>query len=130
MPNKLLTRRNQNAEKSLIIYDLNIFQREYEVPDESLADPSEGTVWVYKEPWFIHIYDYNNNDMTEIGSPIELSQEEALALITNDPYFQDHEPDLWYGLEGFMFDKWAVMSDRLKSIFESLPKHKTEVSNA
>jgi hypothetical protein len=119
MPNELLTRRSQNAEKSLIIYDLNIFQRE-----ELNSDGQ----YEHTEPWFVHIYDYNNNNITEIGSPIELSQEETLALITSDPYFQDHDPDLWYGLEGFMFEKWLVMSDRLKSIFESLPKYRTEES--
>jgi hypothetical protein len=63
----------------------------------------------------------------ELGDPIKLTNEESAVLIDNDPYFQNHEPDLWYGLDGFMFEKWDIMSDRLKALFEGLPKYQEEV---
>lgn len=110
--------RSKTKDLNKFDYDLNIFQREYQMEDGS---------WDYQEPWFVHIYEYERGNHEEHGVPIELTSEEANSLINNDPYFQDHEPDLWYGLEGFMFDKWDAMSDRLKYIFESLPKFKEEV---
>jgi hypothetical protein len=114
-----------------IDYDLNIFQREYEVPDESLSDPSEGTVWEYREPWYIHIYQVNAYQGAtmheEYGEPIELTPTEANNLINNDPYFEDHEPDLWYGLNGFIADKDDMLSDRLRAIFYGLPTYAEEV---
>ena len=100
------------------VYDLNIFQRE-------LLD-SAGK-YRHAGPWYIHIYEYNDGNVEELSTPIQLTWDEYNSLIANDPYFQDHEPDLWYGLEGFLFEKWDVMSDGLKLIFESLPKYKEEV---
>jgi hypothetical protein len=107
-------------------YDLNIFQREYEVPDQSLVDPSEGTVWEYREPWYIHVYEVDGSGHQELGEPIELTESEANNLINNDPYF-DGEPDTWYGLAGFIADKHSVISARLMAIFDALPKYKEEV---
>jgi hypothetical protein len=108
-------------------YDLNIFQREYEVPDTSLADPSEGTVWEYQEPWYIHLYEVEPGvGHKELGEPIELTETEANNLIKNDPYFDD-EVDTWYGLSGFLAEKDALLSDRLRSIFYGLPVYHEEV---
>ena len=109
-------------------YDLNIFQREYEVPDQSLSDPSEGTVWEYQEPWYLHLYTFNNErgGHEELGEPIELTETEANNLIKNDSYFDD-EVDTWYGLEGFLREKHALISDRLMAIFDALPKYEEEV---
>jgi hypothetical protein len=105
-----------------IDYDLNIFQRQYEIDDAQ---------YEYREPWFIHIYEvvtYQGASMTEeYGVPIELTPEESNNLINNDPYFQNHEPDLWYGLNGFIADKDALLSDRLKDIFYGLPVYAEEV---
>jgi hypothetical protein len=99
-------------------YDLNVFKREL------LNGDGE---YEHMGPWYIHIYEYTGQTTEELGEPIELTAEEARVLIDDDPYFQDHEPDLWYGLQGFLFDKWDVMSDRLKYIFEGLPKYKEQV---
>ncbi len=99
-------------------YDLNIFQREYEIDDAQFE---------YREPWFIHIYEVDGAGHSELGEPIELTQSEANNLINNDPYFKDHEPDLWYGLNGFIADKEELMSQRLKDIFYGLPTYKEEV---
>jgi hypothetical protein len=107
-------------------YDLNIFQREYEVPDQNLEDPSQGTVWEYQEPWYIHLYEVDAHGHEELGEPIELTESEANNLIKNDSYFDD-EVDTWYGLEGFYKDKHALLSERLKSIFDALPSYKEEV---
>lgn len=105
-------------------YDLNIFQRE-ECIDE------EANVWQYAGPWYIHIYQVNSYQGAtmheELGTPIELTETEANNLIINDPYFQNHEPDLWYGLNGFLADKDALLSDRLRSIFYGLPTYAEEV---
>ena len=102
-------------------YDLNIFQREYEVPDTRLADPSQGTMWVKQKPWYLHIYEFDGQNIEEVSEPIELTEEESAQLIDNDPYFQDHDPDLWYGLTGFVLDKQDQLSPRLKAVFETLP---------
>jgi len=101
-----------------IDYDLNIFQREYEIDDAQFE---------YREPWYIHIYEVQGHGHEELGEPIELTAEEANNLIKTDPYFQNHEPDLWYGLNGFIADKDALLSDRLRSIFYGLPTYKEEV---
>ena len=116
--NVSMVTRSQNTDKTKFIYDLNIFKREL------LNGDGE---WEHMGPWYIHIYEYTGQTIEEVTEPIELTAEEADSLINNDPYFQDHEPDLWYGLEGFMFDKWDAMSDNLKRIFECLPKYKEEV---
>jgi len=108
-------------------YDLNIFQREYYVADESLSDPSEGKVWEYREPWYLHLYEVEpGRGHRELGEAIELTEAEANNLIKVDPYFDD-EVDTWYGLAGFIADKHSVISDRLMAIFDALPKYKEEV---
>ena len=100
-------------------YDLNIFQRE-------LLN-AEGE-YEYAGPWYIHIYEVENGrGHQELGEPIELTPTETNNLIINDPYFQDHEPDLWYGLNGFIADKDALLSDRLRGIFYGLPHYQEEV---
>jgi hypothetical protein len=114
----MLETRNKNKDNTKFIYDLNIFKREL------LNGDGE---YEHMGPWYIHIYEYTGQTTEEVTEPIELTAEEASNLIDNDPYFQDHEPDLWYGLDGFLFEKWDAMSDRLKFIFETLPKYKEEV---
>jgi hypothetical protein len=113
-----LESRSRHKDLTPYVYDLNIFKRELEQED--------GT-YEYGGPWYVHIYEYDGMTTNETSDPIELTAEESTSLIDNDPYFQDHDPDLWYGLEGFMFDKWDAMSDRLKQIFEGLPKYEEEV---
>ncbi len=111
------TIRNKNADKEKLVYDLNIFKREL------LNGDGE---YEHMGPWYVHIYEYDEGNIWEVSEPIELTAEEASTLIDNDPYFQDHEPDLWYGLEGFVFDKWDALTDRLKYTFECLPKYREE----
>jgi hypothetical protein len=106
-------------------YDLNIFKREAVVGIDK--DNDNATIWGYIDPWYIHIYEVEPGGHREYGEPIELTPTEANNLIENDPYFQDHEPDLWYGLNGFIADKDALLSDRLRSIFYGLPVYHEEV---
>ena len=112
----MLATRSKNTNKTKYIYDLNISQQ------EQLNSDGE---YEHMGPWYIHIYEYNGNTTEEVMNPIQLTYEETSALICDDPYFLD-EVDVWYGLEGFMRDKWEVMSDGLKRIFENLPKYKEE----
>lgn len=114
----MLESRNKAKDLTPYVYDLNIFQRE-----ELDADGE----YRHMGPWFIHIYEYTGQTTEEVTEPIELTQNEYDSLIRDDPYFQDHDPDLWYGLDGFIFEKWDSISDRLKQVFECLPKYKEEV---
>ena len=100
-----------------IDYDLNIFQRELLNAEDE---------YEYAGPWYIHIYEVDGTGHSELGNPIELTETEANNLINNDPYF-DGEPDTWYGLNGFIADKDALLSDRLRSIFYGLPTYKEDV---
>jgi hypothetical protein len=111
-----LSTRNKNADKTEIIYDLNIYQLE-----ELDADGE----YRHMGPWYIHVYEYDGKTTEEVTAPIELTQEEFDSIIRDDPYYD--EPDVWYGLQGFIFEKWDVLNDRLKMIFECLPKYKEEV---
>ena len=106
-----------------IDYDLNIFQQELEVG----LDADGFAIYEYGGPWYIHIYEVDGTGHSELGNPIALTDEETSSLILNDPYFQNHEPDLWYGLSGFIADKDTLLSDRLKQIFYALPTHKEDV---
>lgn len=106
-------------------YDLNVFQREVEVPDTSLVDPSEGTVWEYAGPWYIDVYDVVGAGHQEIGMLIELTDTEAEDLALGTGYFD--YPDSWYGLEGFLADYGSKLSPRLLNLFNSLPVYREEV---
>jgi len=99
-----------------IIYDLNIYQLEHEV---------RPNVYQYAGPWYIQVYEYDGSTTEEVTEPIELTLDEYKILIANDPYFD--EPDVWYGLAGFVQDKIENISPRLKRVFECLPKYKEEV---
>ena len=108
--------RSKNKDNTEIIYDLNIYQLELE---------NEDGTFEHQGPWYIQVYEYENSNTEEVTAPIELTPEEYNNLIKDDPYYD--EPDVWYGLQGFVFEKWDMLSDRLKMIFECLPKYKEEV---
>jgi len=93
-----LESRNKNKDKTKFVYDLNIFQLE-----ELDADGE----YRHMGPWYIHVYEYDGHTTEEVTEAIELTYEETSALICNDPYFLD-EVDVWYGLEGFVMEKWMT----------------------
>jgi hypothetical protein len=109
-----LATRNKNKDLNKIDYDLNIYQLEQLDADGEYR---------HFGPWYIHVYKVDGGSVDEVTVPFELTYEETSALISNDPYFLD-EVDTWYGLEGFVFEKWDLLSDRFKMIFECLPKYK------
>ena len=111
--------RNKNAGKTLIDYDLNIY-----IPEE--LDAGGESYW---EPasWRIHVYTYREGTHREWMDPIHLTAEEIASLgLNRDSYFKD-EVDVWYGLDGFRFEYWSKMSDRLKLVFDSLPKYYEDI---
>jgi hypothetical protein len=112
----MLASRSKNKDKTQFIYDLNIYQLE-----ELDADGE----YRHMGPWYIHVYEYDGNTTEEVTAPIELTQEEYDNIIKDDPYYD--EPDVWYGLQGFALEKWDVLSDRLKMVFDCLPKYKEDV---
>jgi hypothetical protein len=112
----MLETRSRNKDKTEIIYDLNIYQLELE---------NEDGTFEHQGPWYIHVYEYENSNIEEVTAPIELTVDEYNNLIKDDPYY--NELDVWYGLQGFVFEKWDMLSDRLKMVFECLPKYKEEV---
>jgi hypothetical protein len=109
--------RNKNKDNTKIDYDLNIYQLEQLDADGEYR---------HFGPWYIHVYEYEGGNIEEVTAPIELTPIEYYSLIASDSYF-DGEVDTWYGLEGFVFEKWDLLSDRLKMVFECLPKYKEEV---
>ena len=115
MSQTMLATRNKNKDKTEIIYDLNIYQLE-----ELDADGE----YRHMGPWYIHVYEYENSNIEEVTAPIELTQDEYNSLLRDDPYYD--EVDVWYGLQGFAFEKWDLLSDRLKMVFECLPKYKED----
>lgn len=112
----MLDKRNKNAGKTLIDWDLNIFMpEEYDsVADDYYFDPA---------CWKIHVYAYKEGNHDEWDEPINLTADEIKGLgLNRDSYFRD-ETDVWYGLDGFRTEYWSKMSDRLKEYFDRLPKY-------
>ncbi len=115
MSQPMLAKRNKNADKRPIDYDLNIFiPEQLDEGGDSVYDPAN---------WHIHVYVHADGAQDEWDDPIQLTAEEIRALgLNKDPYFRD-EVDTWYGLEGFRYEYWDKMSDRLKMYFDRLPKY-------
>ena len=115
----LETRRNKNAHKHLIDWDLNIYMPEQlDAGGQSYWDPAS---------WRIQVYIFNHYGHEEWDEPIQLTAEEIISLgLNHDPYFKD-EVDTWYGLHGFKLDYWDKMSDRLKMYFDALPKYYQDI---
>lgn len=111
-------RRNKNAGKSLIDYDLNIYMPEdLDQAGQSYYDPAN---------WRIHLYYVTEAGPREWGDdPIQLTAEEIISLgLNRDGAF---DADSWYGLDGFRLEYWDKMSDRLKKYFDELPKYYEDI---
>jgi hypothetical protein len=112
-----MERRNKNAGKTLIDYDLNIFSPEQynEVDQEGYWD---------NNLWYIHVYEYRAQSGTvEVDEPFKLGLREIedLCLGKEGTYFEDY--DSWYGLGGFINDYKDCISDRIWKYLESFPKY-------
>ena len=114
-----MERRNKNAGKAIIDWDLNIFiPEELDDGGESYWDPAD---------WRIHVYHVTERGHAEWDMPWRLTAEEIVDLgLNQDPYFKD-EVDVWYGLAGFKLNYWSKMSDRLKKYFDQLPKYYEDI---
>lgn len=107
--------RNQNRNKTLADYDLNIF-----IPEE--WDEEAGESYYDPTQWFIHVYIVDGNGHHEMEAPFELNSEDIRKLgLNRDEYFEYH--DAWYGMDGFKKDYWPKMTDRVKQYLESFPKY-------
>lgn len=104
--------RSKNSQKDMVDWDLNIYK-----------DPSEETDY-----WFIAPYVCDNGSSSEYGSSFMLTKAEEFAIKHKDDYFD--EDDVWYGMKGFLFDKWDSLSDRLRFILESLPKYTCDLDES
>lgn len=93
-------------------WDLNIYK-----------DPSEETDF-----WFIAPYVYEAGSSSEYGEHFMLTKAEEFTLRHNDDYFD--EDDVWYGMKGFLFDKWDKLSDRVRFLLESLPKYTEDLDRS
>jgi hypothetical protein len=111
----MLAKRNKNAGKELIDWDLNIYMpEELDAGGNSYWDPAS---------WRIHVYHVPETGHLEWDEPLHLTAEEIVSLgLNQDSYFRD-EVDVWYGLDGFRYEYWDKMSDRLKMYFDRLPKY-------
>ena len=113
-------RRNKNANKTKIDYDVNVFVRE-----EYNAETGE-SFW-NEDQWYLHVYDYNNGDSIEVGTPFLLTKEESFAMNFLGMDDIDESLDGWMGLDYMLENYWNQMSDRIREYLESFPKYKEDV---
>jgi len=116
--NQVIERRNKNAHKTLIDYDLNIFiLEELDEWGNSYWDPAN---------WKIHVFVHRDDQQYEWDDAIQLTAEEIRGLgLNQDESFS--EVDSWFGLDGFRYYYWDKMSDRLKKYFDELPKYYEDI---
>ena len=115
-----MERRNKNANKTPIEYDVNVFVRE-----EYNAETGE-SFW-NEDQWYLHVYDYNNGDSIEVGTPFLLTKEESFAMNFLGMDDIDESLDGWMGLDYMLENYWDQMSDRIREYLESFPKYKEDI---
>ena len=113
-------RRNKNANKTPIEYDVNVFVRE-----EYNAETGE-SYW-NADQWYLHVYDYNNGDSIEVGTPFLLTKEESFAMNFLGMDDIDESLDGWMGMSYILENYWKQMSDRIREYLESFPKYKEDI---
>ena len=113
-------RRNKNANKTPIEYDVNVFVRE-----EYNAETGE-SYW-NADQWYLHVYDYNNGDSIEVGTPFLLTKEESFAMNFLGMDDIDESLDGWMGMNYMLENYWNQMSDRIREYLESFPKYKEDI---
>lgn len=101
--------RSKHDKADLIDWDLNIYQSE----EDNL--------------WYITPYYYSGDSHYPYRTGIALTPAESFTIRHRDEYF-DNQDDVWYGMKGFLFDKWDKMSDRIRYYLESLPKYNNDRS--
>lgn len=118
--NQVIERRNKNAGKTLIEYDVNVYVRE-EYNQET------GESYWNEDQWYLHVYDYNNGESIEVGTPFLLTKEESFAMNFLGMDDIDEGLDGWMGMDYMLENYWNQMSDRIREYLESFPKYKEDV---
>lgn len=107
---------NENSEKTLIDWDLNIYMSEE-------FDEKKGKYVFQPGSWKIHVYAYLDGDHTEWDEPIALTAEEIRSIGLNSAHQFKDEPDAWCSLAEFKSDFGTSFSGRLTQYFDDLPKY-------
>ena len=115
-----MERRNKNAGKTLIEYDVNVYVRE-EYNQET------GESYWNEDQWYLHVYDYNGGDSIEVGTPFLLTKEESFAMNFLEMDDIDGSLDGWMSMDYMLENYWSQMSDRIREYLESFPKYKEDV---
>jgi hypothetical protein len=101
--------RNQNRDKTLIDYDVNVYVLEE-----------------YNQ-WYLHVFDYNDGCHEEISSPFLLTNEESFAMNFLERDEVDGSLDTWMSMDYLMENYRPVMSDRILRYLESFPKYYEDI---
>lgn len=113
-------RRNKNAGKTPIDYDVNVY-----VLEEYNSDTGE-SYWNTNQ-WYLHVYDYNNGNPEEVSNSFLLTPEEAFAMNFMETGDIDGSLDGWMSMDHLMENYWDQMSDRIKQYLEGFPKYKEDL---
>lgn len=120
MSQTMLAKRNKNAGKTPIEYDVNVYVRE----DYNLETGESS--W-NQDQWYLHVYDYNNGAHEEVSLPYLLTAEESFAMNFLEMDDIDESLDGWMSLDYLLEEYRAQMSDRMREYLESFPKYKEDV---
>lgn len=120
MSNITLERRNKNAGKTLIDYDVNVYVRE-----DYDSDTGEST-W-NTDQWYLHVYDYNGGSHEEVSTPFLLTAEESFAMNFLEMDDIDEGLDGWMSMDYLLKEYREQMSDRIREYLEGFPKYKEDV---
>ena len=112
--------RNQNRDKTLIDYDVNVY-----VLEEYNHDTGES--WWNTNQWYLHVFDYNDGCHEEISSPFLLTNEESFAMNFIERDEVDGSLDTWMSMDYLMENYRPVMSDRILRYLESFPKYYEDI---
>jgi hypothetical protein len=116
-------KRNKNASKTLIDYDINIFVRE-----EYSAETME-SYW-NTDQWYLHVYDYNDGDPIEVSSPFLLTKAESFSMNFVERGDVDEGLDGWASL-GYLLENYREeMGDRVLEYLESFPKYREDITRS
>jgi hypothetical protein len=115
-----MERRNKNADKTKIDYDVNVYVRE-EYNNET------GESFWNEDQWYLQVYDYNNGASEEVSTPFLLTKEESFAMNFLGMDDIDEGLDGWMSMDYLMTEYRGQMSDRIIEYLESFPKYKEDV---
>ena len=116
----MLARRNKNAHKTLIEYDVNVY-----VLEEYNHDTME-SYWD-ETKWYLHVYNYNHGDHMEVSTPYLLTAEESFAMNFVERDDIDAGLDGWMSMDYLLEEYRDVMSDRIREYLEGFPKYVEDI---